>query len=110
MAASRIPSIPTTGMRGGLGRTLLTAFLLLALGPLSLVGYVAFSQVRGDRQRGTVDRLSAAADLREAQLREWVQVRTSDVEKWAADPVIVSALSMRGGQIPSAVPEQLKTV
>jgi len=110
MAASRTPPVPTTGMRGGLGRTLLTAFLLLALGPLSLVGYVAFSQVRGDRQRGTVDRLSAAADLREAQLREWVHARTSGVGKWAADPAIVSALSMRGGQIQSAAPEQLKMV
>ena len=57
-----------------------------------------------------MDRLSAAADLREAQLREWVHARTSGVEKWAADPAIVSALSMRGGQIPSAAPEQLKTV
>ena len=110
MAASRTPPIPTTGMRGGLGRTLLTAFLLLALGPLSLVGYVAFNQVRGDRQRGTVERLSAAADLREAQLREWVQARTSSVRKWAVDPAIASALSVRGGQIQGAAPEQSKTV
>jgi len=110
MAASRTPPIPTTGMRGGLGRTLLTAFLLLAIGPLSLVGYVAFNQVRGDRQRGTVDRLSAAADLREAQLREWVQARTSDVRKWAVDPAIVSTLSMRSGPMQSAAPEQLKTI
>jgi signal transduction histidine kinase/HAMP domain-containing protein len=109
MAASSIPSIPTTGMRGGLGRTLLTAFLLLAIGPLSLVGYVAFSQVRADRQRGTVDRLSAAADLREAQLREWVHTRVSSVERWAADPNLVSALSARGGQIQSDAQEQLKT-
>jgi signal transduction histidine kinase len=110
MAASRTPSIPTTGMRGGLGRTLLTAFLLLALGPLSLVGYVAFSQVRGDRQRGTIDRLSAAADLREAQLREWIQAHTSDVRERAADSAIVSALSMHGGQTQNVAPEQFKSV
>ena len=110
MAASRTPPIPTTGMRGGLGRTLLTAFLLLAIGPLSLVGYVAFNQVRGDRQRGTVDRLSAAADLREAQLREWVQARSSGVRKWATDPAVVSALSMQGGPMQSAVSKQLETI
>jgi len=63
-------------MRGGLGRTLLTAFLLLAIVPLSLIGYVAFSQARSDRQRGTVERLTAAADLQEAQLREWIRART----------------------------------
>jgi len=46
MMPSRTRSVPTTGMRGGLGRTLLMAFLLLAIVPLSLVGYIAFSQVR----------------------------------------------------------------
>jgi hypothetical protein len=53
-------------MRGGLGRILLTAFLLLAIVPLSVVGYVVFSQVRSDRQRATVERLTFAADVREA--------------------------------------------
>jgi len=66
--------VPTTGMRGGLGRILLTAFLLLAIGPLSVVGYVAFNQVRNDRQRATIERLTTAANLREAQLREWVRM------------------------------------
>jgi hypothetical protein len=50
-------------MRGGLGRTLLTAFLLLTLGPLGVVGYVAFSQVRNDRQLATMEQLTAAADV-----------------------------------------------
>lgn len=63
------------GMRGGLGRILLTAFLLLAIVPLSVVGYVVFSQVRSDRQRATVERLTFAADLREAQLREWLRAQ-----------------------------------
>ena len=36
--------IPTTGMRGGLGRTLLTAFLTLAIVPLALVGWYALQQ------------------------------------------------------------------
>ena len=61
MVSSRTHPVPTTGMRGGLGRTLLTAFLLLAIVPLGLVGYEAFSQVRSDRQRETVVRLVTAA-------------------------------------------------
>jgi len=70
-------------MRGGLGRTLLTAFLLLAIVPLGLVGYEAFSQVRSDRQRWTADRLAAAADLREAQLRDWLRNRTASLDNMA---------------------------
>jgi signal transduction histidine kinase len=73
-------------MRGGLGRTLLTAFLLLAIGPLSLVGYVAFSQVRAERQRETVDRLTTLADLEETRLREWLGARRANLENVASDP------------------------
>ena len=87
MMSSRTRSVPTTGMRGGLGRTLLTAFLLLAIVPLGLVGYVAFSQVHSDRQRWTVDRLAAVADFREAQLRDWARSRTVSLENMAARPV-----------------------
>lgn len=83
MVSSRTHPVPTTGMRGGLGRTLLTAFLLLAIVPLGLVGYVAFSQVRSDRQRWTADRLTAAADLREAQLRDWLRSRTASLDNMA---------------------------
>lgn len=69
--------VPTTGMRGGLGRTLLTAFLLLTLGPLGAVGYVAFSQVRNDRQLATMEQLTAAADVHEAQVRGWIRAQIS---------------------------------
>ncbi len=37
-------SIPTVGMRGGLGRSLLTAFLLLTILPLALIGGYATQQ------------------------------------------------------------------
>ncbi len=83
MVSSRTHPVPTTGMRGGLGRTLLTAFLLLAIVPLGLVGYEAFSQVRSDRQRWAADRLTAAADLREAQLRDWLRSRTASLDNMA---------------------------
>lgn len=88
MASSRAQrsAVPSTGMRGGLGRTLLTAFLLLAIGPLSLIGYVAFSQVRAERQRETVDRLTALADLEEAWLYDWLQARQTSLTTAANDP------------------------
>jgi signal transduction histidine kinase len=64
-------------MRGGLGRTLLTAFLILAIGPLSLVGYLAFDRVRNDQQQRALDRVSVIADLTSAQLQDWVAGQTS---------------------------------
>ena len=105
MISSRTRPVPTTGMRGGLGRTLLTAFLLLAIVPLSLVGYVAFSQVHSDRQRWTVDRLTAAADFREAQLRDWARSRMASLEDMAAGPGTSGEASAR-----QVTPEQLRTV
>jgi len=83
---SRIRTAPSTGMRGGLGRTLLTALLLLAIGPLSLVGYVAFNQVRAEKQRDTVDRLAVAAQLEEARVRDWLNARRASLESVANDP------------------------
>ena len=106
MVSSRTRPVPTTGMRGGLGRTLLTAFLLLAIVPLSLVGYFAFSQVRSDRQRWAVDRLTAAADFREAQLRAWMRDRTASLENIAVTKLTsdgVAAQQLTRGQLKTAL-------
>jgi signal transduction histidine kinase/HAMP domain-containing protein len=81
----RIRAVPSTGMRGGLGRTLLSAFLLLAIGPLSLVGYVAFNQVRSEKLRDTADRLTVAAQLEEARLRDWLAARQASLVSAAND-------------------------
>ena len=92
MASSRTQRgiVPSTGMRGGLGRTLLTAFLLLAIGPLSLVGYMAFSQARTARQRDTIDQLTAIANLEETRLRDWLSTRQISLSSSAIDPIWAS--------------------
>jgi signal transduction histidine kinase len=96
-------------MRGGLGRTLLTAFLLLAIGPLSLVGYVAFSQVRAERQRETVDRLTTAADLEEARLRDWLSARQASLASFASDPNWTSWLASNDETTLRSAATRLKT-
>jgi len=64
-------SVPTTGMRGGLGRTLLTAFLILTILPLALtVGYAA-QQNRQNLQQEVERRLLALATLKGEALRQW---------------------------------------
>jgi len=85
MSTPRTRTVPSTGMRGGLGRTLLTAFLVLAIVPLSLIGYVAYSQVRSERQRETLDRLTTALDLEEAHLRGWLNARQASLDNAARE-------------------------
>ncbi len=80
--------VPQAGMRGGLGRTLLTAFLILAIGPLSLVGYLAFDQVRIDQQQRVLDRLALVANLTVAQLEDWAEGRVFSLALIANSPII----------------------
>jgi signal transduction histidine kinase/HAMP domain-containing protein len=73
---------------------LLTAFLLLAIGPLSLVGYVAFNQVRTERQHDTIERLGATAGLEEARLRDWLADRRVMLDRLASDPDWAAGLNL----------------
>jgi signal transduction histidine kinase len=58
-------------MRGGLGRTLLVAFLLLSIVPLGVVSFVAATQARQNLQHELEEKLIAIASLTESHLREW---------------------------------------
>ncbi len=65
-------SIPTTGMRGGLGRTLLTAFLFLTILPLALIGGYAAKSNRDSLQKEVKSKLQAVATLKGEELRQWL--------------------------------------
>lgn len=56
--------IPTVGMRGGLGRTLLTAFLFLSIVPLVLIGGYAAQQNKNNIAAEAAAKLSAIATLK----------------------------------------------
>jgi len=73
-ATTRLNSnaVPQTGMRGGLGRTLLTAFLLLSIVPLSLISLIASRQARYSLQNELREKLSSIAALTEAQIQSWM--------------------------------------
>jgi len=78
--------IPTTGMRGGLGRTLLTAFLILAIVPLSTISWYAARRERQDIQREVVAKLSSVAAMMEMQVQQWMEHRIANLEFLAALP------------------------
>jgi signal transduction histidine kinase/HAMP domain-containing protein len=75
--------LPTTGMRGGLGRTLLTAFLILAIVPLSAISWYATVRERQDVQREVTAKLAAV----EVQGHQWVERRVASLAFLAALPV-----------------------
>ncbi len=65
-------SIPGAGMRGGLGRTLLTAFLLLGIVPLSLISFVAATQTRRNLQQEVEEKLVTISSLTESEIYNWI--------------------------------------
>jgi signal transduction histidine kinase len=63
---------PALGMRGGLGRTLLIAFLLLAIVPLSLLALLTNSQIQRNTGQRILTSLETMVTLKEAHVVDWV--------------------------------------
>ena len=80
------PKVPTTGMRGGLGRILLTAFLALAIVPLSTISWYATQRERNDIQAEVTAKLSSAAAMTDTQVHQWIKNKTADLALLAALP------------------------
>jgi signal transduction histidine kinase len=83
------------GMRGGLGKTLLIAFLLLAIVPLGLLALFTYNQVQRDTQAKLVSSLQGVVASKEAQLADWVESR----ERFLALAVVAMQEGADGGQI-----------
>jgi len=81
-------SIPTTGMRGGLGRTLLTAFLIMTIGPLSILSWYAARSGRRNVQRQVQAKLSTVVAVTGLRIREWADARQRSLGVVASNPDI----------------------
>lgn len=71
--------IPTTGMRGGLGRTLLTAFLILTILPLAVIGSYAARQNQRNLEDQVTARLLSVAALKSDAFEHWLHTLQSVV-------------------------------
>ncbi len=80
----------TTGMRGGLGRTLLTTFLILAILPLALVGWYAVRQNRLNLQNEVTHNLAVIAALKAQDLQVWMADREAILFPGAGEDTIAS--------------------
>lgn len=73
--AAHVRALPSTGMRGGLGRTLLSAFLALTVVPLALIGWYVVAQNRNSAQLDAAHRLQLVALLKAEHLETWLRDR-----------------------------------
>ena len=80
------PPRPTTGMRGGLGKILLSAFWFLAIVPLIVISLYATVRQRHDIQREVTAKLSSVASMMETQVCQWAEQRTATLSLLAALP------------------------
>jgi signal transduction histidine kinase len=83
-------------MRGGLGRILLTAFMLLAIVPLSVVSYLAIVRVQKDMRQAAMDNLALVATSKAEQLQSWLDARGYGLSALTDDPIFREAV--RHGQ------------
>jgi signal transduction histidine kinase len=75
-------------MRGGLGKTLLTAFLILAIVPLSTISWYATQRERHDIQREVTAKLSSVSAMVETQVIQWAESHVADLAFLATLPAI----------------------
>jgi signal transduction histidine kinase/HAMP domain-containing protein len=80
------------GMRGGLGRILLTAFMLLAIVPLSVISYLAIRRVRADMRANAIQSLSRTAASVGAQLESWLAMQQYRLALTVQDATLISAV------------------
>jgi signal transduction histidine kinase/HAMP domain-containing protein len=86
-SASRSGS--SLGLRGGLGKTLLTAFLLLAIIPLSILSFFTYHQIRVDTGRRLAGSLETIVSLKEAHLLDWLDSYERELALLADSPELV---------------------
>jgi signal transduction histidine kinase/HAMP domain-containing protein len=92
----------TTGMRGGLGRTLLSAFLILAIVPMSIISFIAVSRTRQDLRQELTARLTTVTTLKEAQIQQWITERSRSLAVLSSKPDVQQAAITLQTQHPSS--------
>ncbi|MBN1179288.1 MAG: HAMP domain-containing protein [Anaerolineae bacterium] len=83
--------VPAVGMRGGLGRTLLTVLLVLAILPLSIVSWYSSTRNRLNIQAEITEKLASIAALKEAQISRWVDEQQAILVALSTDAALANA-------------------
>lgn len=75
-------------MRGGLGRILLTAFMLLAIGPLGILSYLATRRVQIDTRQAAVGNLQGVVETKASLLDAWLDAHQQSLALLAEDAAL----------------------
>ena len=73
-------------MRGGLGRTLLSAFLLLTIVPLAAISFLAVNWARRDLRQEVSAKLATVAQRKETEIEAWTASLTIQLDMLADSP------------------------
>ena len=84
--AARAPAVRLSHRRGGLGRQLLAAFLLLTLVPLIGISIATTWRQYEHSRMQIIDQLTSVATLKEAEVKTWFNSLSPDLELLVADP------------------------
>lgn len=82
----RASAVRLSRRRGGLGRQLLGAFLLLTLVPLVGISMVTTWRQYERSRMQIIDQLTSVATLKEAEVKTWFNSLSPDLELLATDP------------------------
>jgi signal transduction histidine kinase len=93
---------PSLGLRGGLGKTLLVAFLLLAIVPLSLLSFLTYRQIQSDTAKKLCASLETIVALKEGHLVSWVESYERELSLLAYGPDVDAATSTDPGRFLAA--------
>lgn len=102
-ASANTRTLPTTGMRGGLGRTLLTSFLALTIMPFALIGWYVVAQNRSNLQIEATNKLQLIATLKAENLESWLLDRAVLFRSVAESVSEMAALSEDEGALWTSV-------
>jgi len=80
-------------MRGGLGRTLLTAFLIMAIVPLSAVSWYATDRSRANIQEQIIEKLASVSAFDEALMVHWLEEQWAQLSEIECGPRIEPVVS-----------------
>ncbi len=83
-STGRQPPTSVMGLRGGLGRNLLIAFLVLAIVPLGLNAWLVVHHTDQEMRQATQERLSAIAALKAVQIEGWLTAQEQHLAQVSA--------------------------
>ncbi len=89
------PALPAR--RSSLGRALVLLVVILTLIPGVIAALVLFVQARADYARMTTAQVTAVADLKRSQIRQWFELQRTLVRELAADPTLQRQLTAGSG-------------